>query len=905
MRLRRIEAVRYGRLTGATLGDLGDGLTVVLGPNEAGKSTYTSLVRHVLFGYPTAAMKESGYFVPGGGGRLARLVMEDEDGAWVIERGEGAHGGVVSTRTLRGEDRPGLLEDITEGVSALAYRVVFGFGLDEMAAIEEQRAAGDDVLARLYAASAGLRVSPHEVRMAIEKEAGDIYVTSGRKRELNLLLADVRSTRSGLRSLQAEADELVGEQQTLAALSARVPELRERLEQARSRSTEFALAVERAEERRAVIEAQEDALLHLRQERKRLDDELRSLKVDESLRVAIPDLEALLEEAPAHIEAIRSLAEAEAVVDRAAVQAETAARRSGLSPEALATLGGGDLDSTEIEDAREDLQRLRLQLESRVEALERAEEALAQATAAADKTLRPLGIVASDPDDAIEERLSALDALETLHASARTPAGRGPDFPSLVMSVSGLAAVAAGVYLREWVTVGIGVVLVLAGAWSLYRSRTGAVGSPGDDARSYLRLLGLDAGAGPLDLARMRRSLESARNAVGAVERAAEAREEAARDAKLAEGALETRMTLWTSWLTDRGLDARLTPGAVAAVLGHAREARIAEAAAAERREDLERRRAAADDFTERFAAAVSPFVAVPRQPQRDDLPLLVNRLRERIAAERAVIARVEELSRELRHADARIAAEQERAERAASDLREILERFDLAEGGSTDDLRLLHEAARQEEREASAGLEQVVSDISGLEGRLEKAAREKRRAELHLAEAGAVERIHDAVDRYLVRACAARILAEAQERYERERQPEVVREAGRLFSTMTAGRYTSLSVPLDDGRIEAFDAHSAAHTSDLLSRGTAEQLYLAIRLGLIARLGEVGAALPVLMDDVLVNFDPERRRGAAEAVSQLAEERQIVFFTCHPETAAAFSEVAGDHTVIELGRID
>jgi uncharacterized protein YhaN len=166
------------------------------------------------------------------------------------------------------------------------------------------------------------------------------------------------------------------------------------------------------------------------------------------------------------------------------------------------------------------------------------------------------------------------------------------------------------------------------------------------------------------------------------------------------------------------------------------------------------------------------------------------------------------------------------------------------------------------------------------------------------------VERIHDVVDRYLVRACAARILAEAQERYERERQPEVVREAGRLFSTMTHGRYTSLSVPLDDGRIEAFDAHSAAHTSDLLSRGTAEQLYLAIRLGLIACLGDVGAALPVLMDDVLVNFDPERRRGAAEAVSQLAEQRQIVFFTCHPETAAVFSEVAGDHAVIELDRI-
>jgi hypothetical protein len=683
-----------------------------------------------------------------------------------------------------------------------------------------------------------------------------------------------------------------------------VPERRERLERARSRSTEFALAVERAEERRSVIEAQEDVLLHLRQERRGLEEELQSIEIDDTLRAAIPDLEALLEEAPAHVEAVRSLAEVEAAVDRAAIQAETAARKSGLPPEALAALGDGDLDVSAIEEAREDLQRLRLQLESRSEALGRAEEALAQAAAAAGKMLQPLGIVDPDPADAIAERLSSVDALEAVQASPRTSSGHGPDLPSLVVLVSGLTAVVTGVYLREWVTVGVGAILVLAGAWFLYRSRAGAAGSPGDDVRGYLRILGLDASAGPLDLARMRRSLESARNAVAAVERAAEVREEAARDVKLAEGALETRMALWMSWLTDRGLDARLTPGAVAAALGHAREVRIADAAAAERREDLERRRAATDDFTGRFAAVASPFVAVPQHPRRDELPLLVSRLRERIAAARAAVARAEELSRELRHADAHIAAEQERAEKAAADLREILERFDLAEGGSTDDLRLLHEAARQEEKEASDSLEQVLSEISALEGRLEKAAHEKRRAELRLAEAGTVERIHDAVDRYLVHACAARILAEAQERYERERQPDVVREAGRLFSTMTHGRYTSLSVPLDDGPIEAFDSHSAAHTSDLLSRGTAEQLYLAIRLGLIARLGDVGAALPVLMDDVLVNFDPERRRGAAEAVWQLAGQRQVVFFTCHPETAAAFSEVAGGHTVIELERI-
>jgi uncharacterized protein YhaN len=54
-------------------------------------------------------------------------------------------------------------------------------------------------------------------------------------------------------------------------------------------------------------------------------------------------------------------------------------------------------------------------------------------------------------------------------------------------------------------------------------------------------------------------------------------------------------------------------------------------------------------------------------------------------------------------------------------------------------------------------------------------------------------------------------------------------------------------------------------------------------------------------MDDVLVNFDPGRRRGAAEAIAELASERQGVFFTCHPDTADLLSEVAPDSVRLDL----
>lgn len=903
MRLRRIEAVRYGRLAGATLGDLSDQLTVVLGPNEAGKSTYTSLVRHVLFGYPTAGRKEPGYFT-GGDGRLARLVFQDGDGSWVVERSEGPHGGVVRTRTLAGVERPDLVDELTQGVSALAYRIVFGFGLDDMAAIEEQRAAGDDVLSRLYAASAGLRVSPHEVRAALEKDAGEVYIPGGRKRELNTLLAELRAVRTEERSLKAQTEAYSTDRERLSLLREQLPELRDTLERSRAELTALAVAVDRGDERLAAIDTQEESLIGLRQERRRLIEELDAIELDEALLGAGPELDALLDEAPLYIEQAREIAASETSLAKASARVGDVVGRSGLDETALSMFGDNHDDASMIEETREALQRLQLQTDNRAETVARAAAAAAQARTAAERVLVPLGIVSEDPAGAIAERLAALEALEASRADAGGRAARSFDAPSLILLASGVVAIVTGVLVREWTTAGLGAVLVVIGLWFLVRARAGVPTVLDDDARVALRVLGLEQDAGTLDLSRMRRSLEAARTAVAALEAATAAHDEAVRDAALARGALETRMALWRSWLAERGLSPDLSPAGAATALASAREARMARQTESELRDDIARRISALDRFLERLAVAATPHVEVPSPMTRDALPTVVNRLRERLVEARARAARAEELRREIRPADARIAAEEERLEKARADVREILERFDLFEGGTLEDLRLRRHAAERDEADASAAFEALVGEISALEARLEEGAREQRSVELSLTEAGLVERVTDAVDRHLVAACAARLLADAQQRYERERQPEVVREAGRLFSTMTQGRYQSLTVPLDSGRIEAFDCQAAAWTSDLLSRGTAEQLYLAIRLGLIARSGAVGSSLPVLMDDVLVNFDPERRTGAVEAIAQLAEERQVVFFTCHPETAQVFRDVADGCTLLEIGRI-
>ena len=140
----------------------------------------------------------------------------------------------------------------------------------------------------------------------------------------------------------------------------------------------------------------------------------------------------------------------------------------------------------------------------------------------------------------------------------------------------------------------------------------------------------------------------------------------------------------------------------------------------------------------------------------------------------------------------------------------------------------------------------------------------------------------------------AEALLEKTRQKFEEERQPSVVRHAQDFFSGVTGQRYRRLYAPIGEQAITVSDATGGSKQPTELSRGTREQLYLALRFGLIREFGEHAERLPVVVDEALVNFDPARARLAAEAFGQLAETNQVLVFTCHPATADMFAEVAG-----------
>ena len=130
------------------------------------------------------------------------------------------------------------------------------------------------------------------------------------------------------------------------------------------------------------------------------------------------------------------------------------------------------------------------------------------------------------------------------------------------------------------------------------------------------------------------------------------------------------------------------------------------------------------------------------------------------------------------------------------------------------------------------------------------------------------------------------------------ERQPRVVRHAQDFFSHITSRRYERLFVPIGDRTVTVMDGTGGAKQPEALSRGTREQLYLALRFGLVREFGERAERLPVVVDEVLVNFDQVRAKLAAESFAALSETNQVLVFTCHPGTADLFADAAGAQVI-------
>jgi uncharacterized protein YhaN len=230
---------------------------------------------------------------------------------------------------------------------------------------------------------------------------------------------------------------------------------------------------------------------------------------------------------------------------------------------------------------------------------------------------------------------------------------------------------------------------------------------------------------------------------------------------------------------------------------------------------------------------------------------------------------------------------------------------LDASEPGLLFDMRADEDAAYEVALRELAQIEERLAQARHETGRIEERIvlmeKSEERARALAKQETILARVDVAAEQWAVLTLCRALLDETRRIYETERQPEVLRQASGFFSLMSEGRYSRVISPLDGGEIQVERADGLRLSPHLLSRGTAEQLYLAMRLALVREYANHVEPLPVVFDDIFVNFDPQRSRTSLRAIRDLCDTHQILFFTCHPHLVNYAQEIIPTAKVFPL----
>ena len=153
---------------------------------------------------------------------------------------------------------------------------------------------------------------------------------------------------------------------------------------------------------------------------------------------------------------------------------------------------------------------------------------------------------------------------------------------------------------------------------------------------------------------------------------------------------------------------------------------------------------------------------------------------------------------------------------------------------------------------------------------------------------------LHDVLDEGAIGLLAAAIADAACEEIYSKVQPGVIATADRYLSMMTGGRYRIDTDP----RLQELSVRSGDEAKPISawSSGLRAQVLLSVKLAVAKEMG--GGEVPVILDDVLLPFDSERKEGACRALAELSTEMQVLLFTCDAETVRICSGIPAIHLV-------
>lgn len=913
MRIRHVIAHAFGPFSEERL-DLADGLTVVAGPNEAGKSSWHAATRLAL----TGLRRGRGRTTKEEAALADRHKPWDAPDRWEVE--------------ARLELDDGRTIDITQDLAGKVACRALDVGLG--------RDVSDEILDGTPDASRWLGLNRDAFEKTVSVSQAEIMAVADAADELQEQMQRAAATRGtdataaqAIERLEGFRREAVGADTVVAKGPLR--RARNRLEAARARLTDARTRhAAYLEETRRVEEAEEavarahhalalaDAAVAHRRARRISDRVSRAAELSARHPAAPPDL------------SLR-----DAVADRVAAaitgweRRPTPVQLQGPSSEEITRELAGlpERPSGPLQPEPEDRALLH--------ELDRAEEALAL-----------LGPEPAPPEPGAAGSSAGAERMRAVARRLGAPLPAGAETLEAELATAREAVASAGGRGMAWVTLGLvtivggllgamtlallpGIVIAVAGllvgGWGwragaaarTARHRAAAAEAALAPYRVAMeRALAERAAAAeearaagwPEDPDRLAALADRAHEALRDAERAAERRAQRATVAERRETAARRLLEV----LASRGIPGQPDPRSAWVAYEAACAERARQATAADRREPLQRalasRRAAEETAAgvERAigeaAGALERVAAELGLPGDGEPDLLVDRLRAWQRERAAAVGERQVAIEEWRDLTSLLEGRTLEELRAEADAR-VREAAALARGLDADAITPLAartdlDAVLTSRRAEASAVDRAANELRGglemLRNGLPVVAEAEEELDAATAELERVLALATTIDETL------RLLGEAQERVHRDLAPVLASAVQRWLPIVSGGAYAEVSVDPANLAVRVKEAGSGAwREAALLSAGTREQIYLLLRVAMAQHLVSTGETAPLLLDEVTAQADPERRAGLLRVLREISHERQVVLFT-HDEAVASWAERTLDGTRERLIRL-
>ena len=141
-------------------------------------------------------------------------------------------------------------------------------------------------------------------------------------------------------------------------------------------------------------------------------------------------------------------------------------------------------------------------------------------------------------------------------------------------------------------------------------------------------------------------------------------------------------------------------------------------------------------------------------------------------------------------------------------------------------------------------------------------------------------------------------LLENAYEKMRKNVTPKFTQNLSELINEITNGKYKKINISEDKGLIVELE-NGEYVPANLLSIGTIDELYLALRLSMIDEISS--QKIPIILDETFAYFDDERLENSLRFLERKSQDHQIILFTCTKREKQIMEQIGISYNWVEI----